>query len=99
MQIARPTTAGADRELAGQMRFGASGEGGDLLVPHMHPFDLALPADRVGQTVEAVADDAINPFDAGGRQRLRELIRYGRHTRSSIGLLRPKPATKSKNAK
>ena len=31
-------------------------------MPHMHPFDLALSADRIGQTIQAVADDAIDPF-------------------------------------
>jgi hypothetical protein len=43
MQIARPATARAHRKLSGQMRLGAGREGGDLFVPDMHPFDLALP--------------------------------------------------------
>jgi hypothetical protein len=43
MHIARPATTGTDRKLSGQMRLGAGCEGGDLFVPDMHPFDLALP--------------------------------------------------------
>ena len=43
MQVSRPATSGTDRKLSGQMRFGAGGKGGDLFVPDMHPFDLALP--------------------------------------------------------
>ena len=48
VQVAGPAAAGADRELARQMRFGTGRESGDLLVPDMDPFDLALPADRIG---------------------------------------------------
>ena len=43
MQVSRPATAGTDRKLSRQMRLGAGGEGGDLFVPDMYPFDLALP--------------------------------------------------------
>jgi hypothetical protein len=43
MQIAWSAAAGTDGKLSGQMRLGAGCEGGDLLVPDMHPFDLALP--------------------------------------------------------
>ena len=40
MQIARTAAAGANRELAGEMRLGAGREGGALLVPHMDPLDV-----------------------------------------------------------
>ena len=46
VQIARAAAAGADGELARQMRLGARRERGDLLVPDMNPLDLALPAKR-----------------------------------------------------
>ena len=68
-----PQLPGANRELAGQMRLGAGREGRDLLVPDMDPLDLALAAERVGQTVQAVADDAVDALDAGRSQRLGEL--------------------------
>jgi hypothetical protein len=59
MQVAWPATARAHREFARQMSLGACGESGNLLVPDMDPIDLALPANRVGQTVEAIANDSV----------------------------------------
>ena len=44
MQVARPATAGAYRQLAGQMGFGTGGERGGFLVAHMDPLDLILAA-------------------------------------------------------
>jgi hypothetical protein len=41
-----------------RLRLGTGRESRDLLVPHLHPFDLALATDRTGQPVQAVADDA-----------------------------------------
>ena len=76
VQIARSAAAGADRELAGQMRLGARREGRDFLVPDMHPFDLALAANRVGQPIQAVADDAVDPLDTCCGEDFRELISY-----------------------
>ena len=75
VQIAGSAAPRADGELAGQMRLGAGREGGDFFVPDVDPFDLALAADRVGQTVQAVADDAVDALDAGGREGFGELIR------------------------
>src|SRR5262249_19670551 len=64
MEIARPAAAGAPRELTREMGFATGGERRALLVPDMNPFDLALPAQRVGEPVEAVTDDAVNAFDS-----------------------------------
>jgi hypothetical protein len=77
VQITRPATAGADRKLTRQMRLRARRKGSNLLVPDMHPLDLALAADRVGQPIQAVPDYAVNPLDAGRCERLRELISDG----------------------
>ena len=77
VQIARPAAARADRELARQMRLGAGRERGDLLVPDMDPLDLALPADGVGQAVQAVADDAVDPLDPRSGEGFRELVSHG----------------------
>jgi hypothetical protein len=80
---------------------GASREGGDLFVPHMHPLNLALAADGVGQTVQAVADDSIDPLDAGGGEDGSELIRNGSHeSRSEVRRVhRQIWATRSRSAK
>jgi hypothetical protein len=56
------------------VRFGPGRESRDLLVPHVHPFDLGLAADRVGQPVQAVADDAIDPLHAGGGEGFCKLV-------------------------
>ena len=83
VQVARPAAAGADGELAGQVRLGAGREGGDLLVPDMDPLDLAVAADGIGQAVQAVADDAVDPLDASGGEDVSELIRNGSHASRS----------------
>ena len=74
VEIAGPAAPGADRKLSGQVRLGAGRKSRDLLVPDMHPLDLALAADRIGQPIQAVADDAIYPLHAGGSERFHELI-------------------------
>jgi hypothetical protein len=76
VQIARSAAACADGQLAGQMRLGTGGECGDLLVPDMEPFDLALTADGIRQPVEAVADDAVDALDAYGGEGFDELVSY-----------------------
>src|SRR2546430_6302076 len=76
MQVAGPAAAGADRELTGEMGFAGGGKRRDFLVPGVNPFDLALMAQRVGQPVETVADDAVNALDSRREKNLGELIRY-----------------------
>src|SRR6516162_10022476 len=76
MQIAGPAAAGANRELTREMGFARGGKRCDLLVPDMDPFDLALLAQRVGEPVETVADDAVNALDSRREKNLGELIRY-----------------------
>ena len=44
---------------------------------NMRPLDLVPAAYRVGQTVEAVPDNRVDPFDAGDGEDLGELIRNG----------------------
>jgi hypothetical protein len=73
MQIARAAAAGADREFPGQMRFGAGGKRGDLLVAEVQPGDPAVAPQRVSEAVQAVADDTINPSHAGSGEGLDHL--------------------------
>ena len=63
-QIAWTAAAGTNGKLTRQMRLGTSREGRDLLVPNMHPLDLVLSPQRVGEAVEAIADNAIDPLDS-----------------------------------
>src|SRR5258708_5870782 len=84
VQIARSTAAGAYRKRAGYVRLGARGERGHLLVPDVHPLDLALPAKGIGQSVQTIADDSVNTLDACRGQRVCELICNGTHEWSPV---------------
>lgn len=77
MEVAGPAAAGADGELTRQMRLGTRREGRDLLMTDMNPLDLALAPQRVGQPVQAVADDAVDTLHARRGENLRELVRDG----------------------
>ena len=79
MQVAGSAASGTHREFTCQMRLGTGREGGDFFVPDMDPLDLALAAQRFGQPIQAVADDAIDPLDAGGGKGFGELVRDGLH--------------------
>ena len=74
MQVARAAAAGADRELTGQMRLGAGGESGNLFVAEVQPGDPTVAAQRVGEAVQAVADDAVNALYPGGGEGLDHLV-------------------------
>lgn len=76
MQIARPAGAGADGELAGDLRLAGRGECSHLLMSHVDPFDLASAAERLIEAIEAVADDPEDAFDAGLLQRRHDEIGY-----------------------
>ncbi len=56
------------------MRLGAGGKGGDLFVAEMQPGDPAVAAQRVGEAVQAVADDAVNALYPGGGEGLDHLV-------------------------
>ena len=58
------------------MRLGACGKGGHVFVPRVQPLDAAMAAQRVGEAVEAVADNALNPLPVGRGQHLNHLVRY-----------------------
>jgi len=77
MQVARPAGPGAHGKPARHVRVGAGCKGGDLLVPGVQPLDAAMPAQRVGEAVEAVADDAVNSAHAGRGQGFDHLVRHG----------------------
>lgn len=64
VKIARTAGAGADSETAGDLGFSSSRESCDFLMADMNPFDVAGLAQRLGQPVEAVADDTVNALDS-----------------------------------
>jgi len=78
VKVAGSAAPRADSKLTCQMSLGTGRECGDFFVAHVNPLDLSLPSDRVSQTIEAVAHNAIDPLDANGRERFSELVSYGR---------------------
>ncbi len=85
MQIAGAAGARAHRKAPGHLGFAGGGEGGDLLVADMDPFDGAAAAQRLGQGIQAVADDAVDALDAGLFERCHEQI--GHVVDRHVGLL------------
>src|SRR5882757_2466113 len=79
VQVARATGTRTDSERAGEVGVGPGCESRRLLVTNMHPLDLALAAKCIGQPVQAIADEAVNPLDAGGFKGFGELICDGLH--------------------
>ena len=49
----------------------------------MHPCDLSLAPDGIGQTVKAIANDAVDTFHANRRENLSELICDSSHNPAS----------------
>jgi hypothetical protein len=74
MQIAGATAAGTDGKLTGQMRFRACGESGGFLMPGMNPVDVAASAQRFGNAIEAIADNAIDAANADRVEHLRDNV-------------------------
>jgi len=77
VEVAGPAAAGAYGELTRKMRLGTRRKGRDLLVPDMNPLDLTLAAKRIGQAIQAIANNAINPLDTRCGENLGELVRDG----------------------
>jgi hypothetical protein len=65
MQIAGAATAGANGKRASEMRLCAGRERGSLFVSRMDPFDIAAAAQRVGYSIETVADDSVDSANTG----------------------------------
>jgi hypothetical protein len=87
MQVAGSATAGADGEITRELRLRSRCKRRHLLVSHMDPLDVAATAYDIGKPIQAVADDAIDAFHAGGHQRLDELICNSlRHVQYSLKL-------------
>jgi hypothetical protein len=64
----------AHRQATGQVCLGTSGEGSNLLMSDMQPFDLPLATYSVGNAVEAVAHDAVDALDTCDREGLGEQV-------------------------
>src|SRR5207247_7311622 len=63
VQVTRAAAAGADSETPGEVRLGARGEGRSLLVSRVDPSKLVLSPDGIGDPVERVSRDPVDPRD------------------------------------
>ena len=88
MQIARSATAGADGKLASQMCLRTRRKGRDFLMPDMNPLDLSLTTQRICQAIQAVTDDAIDPFHNCRCEHFSKLIRNCSYHGTSLRLNR-----------
>jgi hypothetical protein len=79
MQIPRSAATSAHRELTGEMGLSTRCERRDFLVPDVHPFDLLLAPNGIGQTIQAVAHDAVDTLHTCDGKRRSELFRNGCH--------------------
>jgi hypothetical protein len=58
------------------MRLSTRGKCGNLLVPDMKPLDFAVPADSIRQTIQAIADNAVDAFHARGGECFDKLVSH-----------------------
>ncbi|SVK54523.1 Uncharacterised protein [Acinetobacter baumannii] len=77
MQVAGAAGTGAHRQLAGELGFGAGGEGGHLFMAGAQPSDGAHAVQAVAEAVERIAGHAPNAFYAGLIQRFGDQCGYG----------------------
>ena len=80
VEIARTTASRAHCNLPGQVALCPGGKGSRFFVAYVHPLDLLVAPDRIGDAVQRVAGDTINTLDAGLGQRLDKDFRdFHRH--------------------
>src|SRR6267378_2139921 len=82
VQISRAEAAGAHGKRACHVRLGTRRERGCLLTPDVHPLDLALAAQGLGQAVQTVADDSVYALHGRRGQSGCESICNGAHESS-----------------
>jgi hypothetical protein len=70
VQISGTAAPGANRQPSGEMRIRARGEGRRFFMPQMNPIQLFGCSNRVGNAIERVAGDTVNPPDPRFRQNI-----------------------------
>ncbi|SKY94312.1 Uncharacterised protein [Mycobacteroides abscessus subsp. abscessus] len=77
VQVARPAATDAHREFAGQCRLRRRGECGTFLVARVDPFEPLILAQCVGESVQRVAGDSVDPPYSGSVERLDDVVGHG----------------------
>jgi hypothetical protein len=94
MQVAGPTTSRADREVSGKVRFRARGKRRRLFVSDVGPSNLFLSTNRVGDSVQGVARNSVNPRHARLGKSFDQQVRYSFFCHQSP-LAKPKACDRS----
>ena len=68
MEISGTTAAGANGKFSGEVGVRAGGESGSFFVAHVDPFDLLLFSKGVGDAVERISGETVEPLDTGLRE-------------------------------
>jgi hypothetical protein len=94
VKVAGPARASAYRKSARDLRLARSGEGGHFLVSNVDPLDRLSLAQRLSQTVQAVADYTEDALYPGLSKRLGDEVCYildlhGRLSLSGVSNVRP----------
>src|SRR4029077_1366226 len=89
MHVAGATTSGTYCQLASEMGLGADGERRCLLVSYTNPANVLSNANRIGNSVERVAGDSIDPLDTGFSQNVNQQLGhcFSRHIHPSRTIL------------
>jgi hypothetical protein len=75
VQMARSRTAGADAQLAREVRLGAGGKGTHLLVAHLYPCHVVVAENCICEAVQGVAGYAVDPSHAHAREHVYDHLR------------------------
>jgi hypothetical protein len=76
VKIAWTTTASAHSDPSREMGLRSGSKRRYLFMPHMQPFDLLILPDDVGQSVQGIADNAVNTLHAGPHQGFNEYLSH-----------------------
>jgi len=66
VQVARAAATCTHREMPGQMRVRPGGKRGGFLMPHVNPLHVAPLPDGIGDAVEGISSQTVNPIHSGG---------------------------------
>src|SRR5258708_33652340 len=76
MQVSRPAASGAHAKRSRQMRFGSGCKGCRFFVPNRNPADVISFADCIGDAIQGVSCNAVDPCHSRRNKSLNQKFRY-----------------------
>ncbi len=74
VKIARPAAACAYGQLAGQMSLSSGSKRRRLFIAHVYPVNRLGFTQRIGKTIQRIANNAVNPLHVGRKQRFNHYL-------------------------